>query len=90
MPATVPGPLIQRRINPLWRSGPKPPFKPIFQAAATKQNSEIRIINEPIQGSPVFLVETGESSNPSSQIVNSIVKERGAYGIEFILSRGVQ
>jgi hypothetical protein len=30
------------------------------------------------------VVETGESSNPSSHIVNSIVKERGAYGIEFI------
>ena len=40
---------------------PKPPFKPIFQVAATKEGSDIRIINEPVQGSPVFLVETGES-----------------------------
>jgi DNA invertase Pin-like site-specific DNA recombinase len=40
---------------------PKPPFKPIFQVAATKEGSDIRIINEPLQGSPVFLVETGES-----------------------------
>ena len=44
---------------------PKPPVKPIFQVAATKQNSEIRIINEPLRttsGSPVvFLVETGEA-----------------------------
>jgi site-specific DNA recombinase len=39
----------------------KPPFKPIFQVAVTKEGSDIRIINEPIQGSPVFLVETGES-----------------------------
>jgi site-specific DNA recombinase len=40
---------------------PKPPFKPIFQVAVTKEGSDIRIVNEPIQGSPVFLVETGES-----------------------------
>ena len=43
---------------------PKPPFKPIFQVAATKEGSDIRIINEPIQGSPVFLVETGENHTP--------------------------
>jgi len=40
---------------------PKPPFKPIFQVAVTREGSDIRIINEPIQGSSVFLVETGES-----------------------------
>ena len=40
---------------------PKPPFKPIFQVAVTKEGSDIRIINEPLQGSPVFLVETGEN-----------------------------
>ena len=43
---------------------PKPPFRPIFQVAASKANAEIRIINEPLdvlpKGSPVFLVETGE------------------------------
>jgi len=43
---------------------PKPPFMPIFQVAATKNGSDIRIINEPLRtqsGSPVvFLVETGE------------------------------
>jgi DNA invertase Pin-like site-specific DNA recombinase len=39
---------------------PKPPFKPIFQVAVTKEGSDIRIINEPIHGSSVFLVETGE------------------------------
>jgi hypothetical protein len=44
---------------------PKPPFKPIFQVAVTKEGSDIRIINEPIQGSPVFLVETGENRTPS-------------------------
>jgi DNA invertase Pin-like site-specific DNA recombinase len=40
---------------------PKPAFKPIFQVAVTKEGSDIRIINEPLQGSSVFLVETGES-----------------------------
>jgi hypothetical protein len=40
---------------------PKPAFKPIFQVAVTKEGSNIRIINEPLQGSSVFLVETGEN-----------------------------
>jgi ethanolamine ammonia-lyase large subunit len=62
---------------------PKPPFKPIFQVAVTKEGSDIRIINEPIQGSPVFLVETGEESALSSLRVASLVKERRAYGVEF-------
>ena len=43
---------------------PKPPFKPIFQVAATREGSGIRIINEPYQGSSVFLVEMGESRTP--------------------------
>ena len=40
---------------------PKPPIKPIFQVAATKEGSEIHIINEPIKGTSVFLMETGET-----------------------------
>ena len=40
---------------------PKPPFQPIFQVAASREGSDIRIINEPLEGSSVFLVETGES-----------------------------
>jgi len=43
---------------------PKPPFRPIFQVAASRQGSDIRIINEPLEGSAVFLVETGESRTP--------------------------
>ena len=39
---------------------PKPPFKPVFQVAATREGSGINIINEPFNGSSVFLVETGE------------------------------
>jgi len=40
---------------------PKPPFRPVFPVAASCQRSYIRIINEPLKGSAVFLVETGES-----------------------------
>ena len=40
---------------------PKPPFNPIFQVAASRAGSEIRIVNEPLKGTSVFLVETGES-----------------------------
>ncbi len=40
---------------------PKPPFKPVFQVAASRDGSDIRILNEPLNGSSVFLVETGES-----------------------------
>ena len=40
---------------------PKPPFKPAFQVAASCEESDIRILNEPLEGSSVFLVETGES-----------------------------
>ena len=43
---------------------PKPPFKPVFQVAASREGSDIRILNEPYQGSAVFLVETGESRTP--------------------------
>lgn len=48
---------------------PKPPFKPIFQVAVTKQGNDIRILNEPYQGSSVFLVETGEAwSTPETRL----------------------
>ncbi|MFC1945808.1 hypothetical protein ACFLW1_01260 [Chloroflexota bacterium] len=43
---------------------PKPPFRPIFQVAATRSGSSISIVNEPLSGSSVFLVETGESRTP--------------------------
>ena len=62
---------------------PKPPFKPVFQVAAAQEGSEIRIINEPLQGSSVFLVETGEESALSSLRVELLVKERMAYVVEF-------
>jgi hypothetical protein len=44
---------------------PKPPFIPIFRVAVSKKESDIRILNEPLETSSrvpsVFLVETGES-----------------------------
>jgi len=57
---------------------PKPPFKPIFQVAVTKEGSDIRIINEPIQGSPVFLVETGENHTPS-ETRNAVILMNSCY-----------
>ncbi len=43
---------------------PKPPFRPIIRVAASREGSDIRIVNEPLDGSSVFLVETGESRTP--------------------------
>ena len=40
---------------------PKPPFKPVFQVAASREGSDIHILNEPLEGLSLFLVETGES-----------------------------
>ena len=36
---------------------PKPPFRPVFQVAASCEGSDIRILNKPLEGSFVFLVE---------------------------------
>jgi site-specific DNA recombinase len=33
---------------------PKPPFKPVLQVAASKDGSNICILNEPLEGSSVF------------------------------------
>ena len=63
---------------------PKPPFKPIFQVAVTKEGSNIRILNEPFQGSAVFLVETGEGRNPSHRNILSLLKQRRALVVKFI------
>jgi len=48
----------------------KPPFRPIFQVVVTRAGSQIGIINEPLEGSAVFLVETGEPlSLPETRIL---------------------
>jgi len=33
---------------------PKPPFKPVFQVAASREGSDIRILNEPLEGTALF------------------------------------
>jgi len=54
---------------------PKPPFKPVFQVAASREESDIRILNEPLEGSSVFLVETGESRTPRpEEIVQDLLQ----------------
>ena len=49
------------RHNLMVAIKPKPPFKPVFQVAASREGSDTRILNEPLNGSSLFLVETGES-----------------------------
>ena len=59
-----------KKLKSIVAIKPKPPFRPIFQVAATSAGSNIYIINEPFQDSSVFLVETGESrSLPETQIL---------------------
>lgn len=55
---------IDTKNNLIVAVKPKPPFKPVFQVAASRKGSDIRILNEPLNGSSVFLVETGESRTP--------------------------
>jgi hypothetical protein len=49
---------------------PKLPFKPVFQIAASRKGSYIRIINEPLVGLSLFLVETGERACFRSKMVS--------------------
>jgi site-specific DNA recombinase len=55
---------IDTKNNPTAAIKPKPPFKPAFQVAATFKVTDIHILNEPLEGSSLFLVETGESRTP--------------------------
>jgi len=55
---------IDTKHNLIVAVKPKPPFRPVFQVAAAREGSDIRILNEPLNGSSVFLVETGESRTP--------------------------
>jgi site-specific DNA recombinase len=57
--------IYNERTNSIVAVKPKLPFKPVFQIAAFREGSYIRIINEPLVGSSFFLVETGESRSPS-------------------------
>jgi site-specific DNA recombinase len=40
---------------------PKPPFKPVFQVVASKKGSDICIVNKPLEGSSLFLVQAKEN-----------------------------
>jgi len=62
---------------------PKPPFKPILQVAASREKSDIRILNEPFKGSSVFLVETGKARSPSYRNILSLLEQRRAFAISF-------
>ena len=53
-----------RKTKSIIAIKPKPPFKPVFQVAASRKESKIRILNEPLEGSSLFLVETGETPSP--------------------------
>jgi site-specific DNA recombinase len=44
---------------------PKPPFKPVFQVATSRKESDIHIINEPLEGPSLFLVKTSVASKTS-------------------------
>ncbi len=55
---------IDTKNNLIVAVKPKPPFRPVFQVAASREGSDIHILNEPLNGSSVFLVETGESRTP--------------------------
>jgi site-specific DNA recombinase len=50
-----------KKYKTIVATKPKPPFRPIFQVAVSKKGSLIRILNEPLKGSSVFVVETGET-----------------------------
>jgi len=52
-----------KKLKSIVAIRPKPPFKPVFQVAAS-HDPRVHIINEPIKDSSVFLVEAGESRTP--------------------------
>jgi site-specific DNA recombinase len=53
---------IATKNNLIVAVKPKPPFSPVFQLAASFQDSNICIINESLEGSFLFLVRSGDSS----------------------------
>ncbi|MFC2008105.1 zinc ribbon domain-containing protein [Chloroflexota bacterium] len=61
---------IDTKNNMIVAVKPKPPFRPVFQVAASREKSAIHILNEPLAGSSLFLVETGESrTRPETRIL---------------------
>jgi len=45
-----------KKLKSIIAIKPKPPFRPVFQVAASRKGSNIRILNEPLEGSSVFCV----------------------------------
>ena len=75
--------IYNERTKSIVAVKPKPPFKPVFQIAASREGSYIRIINEPLVGLSLFLVEMGESRSPSYPPLFHLVKERRALKVIF-------
>ena len=61
-----------RQTKSVVATRPKPPFRPVFRVAASREGSGIRIINEPLDGSSVFLVETGEGRTPPAYVLDRL------------------
>ena len=60
---------IDAKNNLIVAIRPKPPFRPVFQVAASREGTGIRIVNEPLESSSLFLVETGESrTSPETRL----------------------
>ena len=51
---------------------PKPPFRPVFQVAASRKGSGIHILNRPADGSSLFLIGSGASTQINSAAITSI------------------
>jgi len=52
---------------------PKLPPKPVFQVVASREGSDICILNKPLEGSSLFQVETGEGWSPPETILDTII-----------------
>jgi site-specific DNA recombinase len=63
---------------------PKPPFKSVFQVAASRKGSDIRILNEPINGSSVFLVETGDGGTLPKHFKVESIRKRKTFAVWFV------
>jgi site-specific DNA recombinase len=64
---------IDTKSNLIVAIKPKPPFKPVFQVAASREGSAIRIINEPLEGPSLFPVATGTSSPDYPEAIQALI-----------------
>jgi hypothetical protein len=60
---------VDTKNNLIVAVKPKPPFRPVFQVAVSREKSLVRIIKEHFEGSSFFLVETGESRTTPETIL---------------------